>query len=233
MVCQGLKEPDELQSFAVKRVQEIWGDVISRGACQEYLDRSSQKCVSKITGGDYSAPSRRPVRAFDGPQGTIDIARIVKVALNNPNADFKKKRDTAWHGCQARTLEQWKPDTPNTHPQFRLDKFKHTAHGAGIYVTPAFEHAVGYAFRMWNRTPRFAVMHTRSGQRWNYITIMQLAIYDRGVKGVVDESRKTWGGLPSDGWEDQGLEWVVRDASKAQIYGLLFCFFPDDPPQGG
>ena len=26
-VCEGLREPDELQAFALRRVREIWGDV--------------------------------------------------------------------------------------------------------------------------------------------------------------------------------------------------------------
>ena len=94
MVAIGLPEPDMLQSFALRRVEEIWGDVVHRQACQEYLDRSGEKTVSKITGGDYSAPSRRPVKAWDGPQGTVNIARIVKIALRNPNADFKRAGDT-------------------------------------------------------------------------------------------------------------------------------------------
>eukprot|EP00811_Abedinium_folium_P033012 NODE_6007_length_1713_cov_3.201765.p1 GENE.NODE_6007_length_1713_cov_3.201765~~NODE_6007_length_1713_cov_3.201765.p1 ORF type:complete len:397 (-),score=110.30 NODE_6007_length_1713_cov_3.201765:458-1648(-) len=230
MVCGGLHEPDELQSFALARVHEVWGNVVHRKSCQEYLDRSAEQTVSRVTGGEYSAPSRREVRAWPGPQGAICISRIIKVGLRNPNVEFGKKRDTAWHGCQARSLEDWRGEK-NTHPQFRLEKSQACAHGSGIYVTPAFEHAVGYAFRRWDRSPRFASMKTRAGERWNYITIMQLAIYDRGDPGAVEEKTKTWAGLPGDGWDASRLEWVVRDVSKAQIYGILFCFFPNDPPQ--
>ena len=105
--------------------------------------------------------------------------------------------------------------------------------GGGVYVTPAFEHAVGYAFRKWDKSPRFAVFTAPSGERWNYLTVMQLAVYDRGLPGAVKECGKTWGGLPGDGWYAQKLEWIIEDVSKGQIYGILFCFFPDNPPQHG
>jgi len=232
IVAPGLPDPDELQAFALKRVKEIWGDLVNRGNCQEYLDRSGEKITSKVTGSEYSAPSRRPIKVWDGPQGTVNISRIVKVGLRNPNVDFQRPRDTAWHGCQARNLQDWKT-TPNTPPAFRAEKSIHKAHGGGVYVTPAFEHAVGYAFRRWDRSPRFAVHTTPSGMRWNYLTIMQLAVYDRGKPGAVKECKQTWGGLSGDGWDPNRLEWIVEDVSKGQIYGILFCFFPDDPPQGG
>ena len=77
----------------------------------------------------------------------MNIARIVKIALRHPNADFKRARDIEWHGCQA------KPATPNTPPAFRTEKSLHKAHGGGVYVTPAFEHAVGYAFSKWDDAP--------------------------------------------------------------------------------
>jgi len=62
---------------------------------------------------------------------------------------------------------------------------------------------------------------------------MQLAVYDRGLPGAVKECGKTWGGLPGDGWDAQKLELIIEDVSKGQIYGILFCFFPDNPPQHG
>lgn len=235
-VLKGLPDPDQLQAFVLGRVEEIWGPgVVNRRSCQEYLDRSSARVKSTITGGDYSAPSRNPVSGhWGGPQGTVKIARVIKVGINNPNVDFKNvERDTAWHGCQARSLEDWKPDKPGTHPQFRIDKFKHTAHRPGVYVSPSFEQAVLYAFRRWDKQPRFGVMTTKEGERWNYLTVMQLALRDRGVPGVVDECQRTWPNANTDDWDPGKLEWVVRDVSKAQIYGILFCFFPDDPPQGG
>ena len=135
MVAIGLLEPDMLQSFALRRVEQIWSDVVRRPACQEYLDRSGEKTVSNISGGDYSAPSRRPVKAWDGPQGMVDIPRIGKIAVRKPNGDCKRARDTAWHGCQARNLQDWKPAKPNTLPAFRAEKSLHKAHGGGVYVT--------------------------------------------------------------------------------------------------
>jgi len=44
------------------------------------------------------------------------------------------------------------------------------------------------------------------------------------VKGAVGEQHETCGGMLSDR-DDMSIEWVVGDASKVQIYGLLFCFF--------
>jgi len=235
-VCKGLSEPDALQAFAIRRVEQIWGaHVVHRSSCQEYLDRCGARVVSSITKSDYSAPSKSPVTGhWGGPQATVNLARIVKVGIRNPNVDLaKQERDTAWHGCQARTLEDWRPSKPGTHPQFRLDKSIHNAHSRGIYVSPSFEQAVLYAFRKWDKQPRFATWTAPTGERWNYLTVMQLALYGRGVKGVVDECPRTWPAASTDGWDAGKLEWVVRDASKAQIYGILFCFFPDDPAQGG
>ena len=53
------------------------------------------------------------------------------------------------------------------------------------------------------------------------------------MTAAVKECKKTWGGLLGDGWDAQKLEWIVEDVSKGQIFGILFCFFPDDPPQNG
>ena len=62
IVCHGLPTPDELQRMAISRVVEIWGEkVVLRAECQEYLDRSGAKLQSRITGSQYSPPSRNSV----------------------------------------------------------------------------------------------------------------------------------------------------------------------------
>jgi len=235
MVCRGLPNPDELQEFALKQVTDTWGaGVLHREMCQEYLDRSGQIVQNRHTDSAYSPPSRSVVKVGGGSQDMCTIARIIKIGLTNDAADLgsDSKRDTAWHGLAARGLYRWK----ESGPRFRADLAKRTAHGGSVYCTPAFEHAIAYSFRgavsPEPGKPPFAAMKTKAGEKWNYSTIMQLAIYDRGAKGVVEEKHQTFGGAPDDGWDRGKIEWVVHDVSKAQIYGILFCFFPDDKNWG-
>ena len=179
----------------------------------------------------YPLPYRRVISVprgcpISGPDN-FTLARIVKVGLVNPEVDLGQTHDTAWHGIAARGFPNWKVSGP----KFREDLKKRTSHGGSVYVTPAFEHAVAYGFRgivsPEAGRPAFAAMHTARGEKWNYILIMQVAIFDRGTAGVVEEKQKTFPAAPSDGWDDEAIEWVVHDVSKAQIYGILFCFFPD------
>jgi len=231
MVARGLPNPDELQEFVLKQVAAVWGaNTINREMCQEYLDRTGQIVQSRHTDSKYSPPSRRSIKVGGGPQDTCSIARIIKVGISNPQVDLSSavQRDTAWHGLAARGFPRWR----ESGPKFRADLAKRCAHGGSVYCTPAFEHAVAYSFRgavsPEPGKPPFAAMTTSAGQKWNYSCIMQLAIFDRGKAGVVEEKHQTFGGAPTDGWEPGKLEWVVHDVSKAQIYGILFCFFPDN-----
>eukprot|EP00933_Yihiella_yeosuensis_P015175 TRINITY_DN1332_c0_g1_i1.p1 TRINITY_DN1332_c0_g1~~TRINITY_DN1332_c0_g1_i1.p1 ORF type:complete len:459 (+),score=90.46 TRINITY_DN1332_c0_g1_i1:21-1397(+) len=235
IVGRGLPEPDELQSFALNLVKNIWGEeVVSQENSQEYLDRSGNLVQSRLTESMYSPPSRSTVKVGGGPKDSCRIARIIKVGIKNDLADLRKEtqRDTAWHGLSALGLPKWK----ESGPRFRADLAKRTAHGGSVYCTPAFEHAIAYSFRgavspVPGSCP-FAAMTTSLGERWNYIAIMQLAIYDRGTAGVVEEKHQTFGAAPDDGWDRSKIEWVVHDVTKAQIYGVLFCFFPDDQNWG-
>ena len=78
----------------------------------------------------------------------MNIARIVKIAPRKPNADFKRARDTEWHGCQA------KPATPPTRrPHFVLRKAFTWRMVVASMSPPVFEHAVGYAFSKWDDAP--------------------------------------------------------------------------------
>mmetsp|Transcript_97118 Transcript_97118/g.172934 ORF Transcript_97118/g.172934 Transcript_97118/m.172934 type:complete len:510 (+) Transcript_97118:45-1574(+) len=235
MVARGLPHPDELQEFVLEQVAAVWGaNVISREMCQEYLDRTGQIVQSRHTDSQYSPPSRSNIKVGGGAQDACSIARIIKVGINNHNVDLSKAvpRDTAWHGLAARGFPRWR----ESGPKFRADLAKRCAHGGSVYCTPAFEHAVAYSFRgavsPEAGKPPFAAMTTKAGQKWNYSCIMQLAISDRGKKGVVEEKHQTFGSAPTDGWEPGQIEWVVHDVSKAQIYGILFCFFPDDKGWG-
>eukprot|EP00931_Biecheleriopsis_adriatica_P120063 TRINITY_DN95208_c0_g1_i1.p1 TRINITY_DN95208_c0_g1~~TRINITY_DN95208_c0_g1_i1.p1 ORF type:complete len:506 (+),score=47.01 TRINITY_DN95208_c0_g1_i1:66-1583(+) len=230
IISRGLPLADELQAFALKYVEKVWGsEIIKQDACQEYLDRSGQIVTSRVTDSQYSPPSRGKVSVGGGPKDQCNIARIIKIGLNNDQVDFEAgatKRDTAWHGLAARGLHNWR----ESGPRFRADKARRTAHGGSVYCTPAFEHAIAYSFRgavsPEPGKPPFAAMTTRTGEKWNFTAIMQLAIYGRG--SAVQEKHQTFGGAPDDGWDRNKIEWVVHDVSKAQIYGILFCFFPDD-----
>eukprot|EP00747_Dinoflagellata_sp_TGD_P195152 gnl/TRDRNA2_/TRDRNA2_63412_c0_seq1.p1 gnl/TRDRNA2_/TRDRNA2_63412_c0~~gnl/TRDRNA2_/TRDRNA2_63412_c0_seq1.p1 ORF type:complete len:462 (-),score=52.71 gnl/TRDRNA2_/TRDRNA2_63412_c0_seq1:319-1704(-) len=231
IVCRGLPQPDELQQFALRMVQSLWGDdIVVHEACQEYLDRSGQIVQSRLTDSQYSAPSRSKISVGGGPKDSFNFARIIKIGIKNADADLMAKRDTAWHGLAAAGLSNWK----SSGPKFRADLAKRTAHGGSVYCTPAFEHALAYSVRGAVPPPGspvpFASMVTKAGEKWNYSAIMQLAIYDRG--GAVKEKHQTFTTAPTDGWEKGKIEWVVHDVSKAQIYGLLLCFFPDDKAWG-
>lgn len=231
IVCRGLPLPDELQQFALKSIQDLWGDaVVLRDACQEYLDRAGQVITSKVTGTQYSPPSRSNISVGGAPGDKFEFARIIKIGLKNDSADLTAKRDTAWHGLAAASLGKWK----ESGPKFRADLAKRTAHGGSVYCTPAFEHALAYSVRAAvppaGHSVPFAAMTTAAGERWNYSAIMQLAIYDRG--SAVKECWQTFAAAPTDGWDGGKIEWVVHDVSKAQIYGVLFCFFPDSHQWG-
>jgi len=127
-----------------------------------------------------------------------------------------------YHGIAANAFGQW----ASSGPRFKAYSGKF---GDGVYLTPSFQMACMYAFR----TPRTLAGiaeknlasarfgHTKDG-RWNYLVCLQAMVTAKAISKFAGTAFTDAG----DGWDLEGQISVVRDPSEAQIYGVLFCYFP-------
>jgi len=225
---RGLKAGDALQSFALQVVGEVWGS-IDRAHSQEYCDRGATKIVHSGTLSEYTPPSCGPIKSsywtglgVSEERATADIERVVRVGLVNSSAVFDAEHLPLYHGLAANAFDGWAKSGANF--QAYPGKF-----GEGVYLTPSFQMACMYAFRTPKTVasladnnlaaPRFA--STPDG-RWNYLICLQVMADAKAVTKFAGTAFTDAG----DGWDLEAQISVVRSAAEAQIYGVLFCFFP-------
>lgn len=227
---KGLKAGDSLQIHALGVVQSVWGNVIHRAYSQEYLDRGATRILHSGTLSDYTPPSCGPITStywtqslgISEDRATADIERVVRVALTNKEAVFDGAHVPLYHGLAAVTFASWAKSGPAF--QSYPGKF-----GDGIYLTPSFQMACMYAFRQ-PRTmavaaetglaaPRFAAA---PDGRWNYLVCLQVM----ASAAAIEKFKGTAFTDAGDGWDLEAQISIVRDATQAQIYGVLFCYFP-------
>jgi hypothetical protein len=105
------------------------------------------------------------------------------------------------------------------------------AHGRGIYLTPSFTLALGYAFVNCNTGANHYKKFTIGGESWGCAVILQCAVNPNGVE------KKKCTAWSEDKYfemeENRGLvssadaEWLCPDPVSANIlvYGVLACWF--------
>lgn len=227
---RGLKAGDSLQVHALEIVSSVWGSIIDRGHSQEYLDRGTARILHSGTLSEYTPPSCGRISSsywtqdmgLTEQQASADIDRVVRISLLNDKAQFDDTHVPLYHGLAAKGFSGW----AKSGAAFKAYPGKF---GDGVYLTPSFQMACMYAFRE-PRTlaalkegnlakPRFAA--TPDG-RWNYLMCFQVMAEARAVEKFSGTAFTDAG----DGWNLEAQISIVRKAAQAQIYGILFCYFP-------
>jgi len=93
------------------------------------------------------------------------------------------------------------------------------AHGKGLYTTPSFRMAASYGYRDWDGESRHAIGGPR---RTKFLAVLMLAV---PKEEVTVEGQGTAFSHNNDDWDRTRIEWVIKDAAQAQVFGVLMCYF--------
>lgn len=228
---KGLPAPDAFQLHALETVH-IWGLDVAREFSQEYGERGASQVIH-IRGHVYSPPTtgwvgipptmhksfsregmnygRIPKQAWE-----CHIDRVVKIGISNEHADFNDP--VAYHGVRADR------DAPLPTGRWRgslrplVLEATRGCRGRGAYLTPSFGMAASYAFRSWTSEERFS-RHGPDGTC--FLVVLMCAV----PQGKYTPARGSAFSHNSDGWQQDAIEWVVKDPRDAKVYGALFCYF--------
>jgi len=251
---KGLPHPDEYQTHALDTVA-AWGMQVSRDYCQEYAERRYDR-IRHIRGHHYSppgpgwvciAPAHHPGLAQPEHEGLpipqlraeryelvspetweCHIDRVIKIGIKNEQVNFDDP--VLYHGlptCPGSPLvsSNWKGGLD---PPVLLAT--NGFHGKGLYTTPtpSFRMAASYAYRSCkNGDQRFATGGPASS---NYMAVLMLAV---PPDEIGTKAKGTAFSHNTDGWDRTELEWVVPNAERAQVFGVLMCYFQTRPKASG
>ena len=209
-----LPEPKEEHEVFALEMCTGWlgGASIAMEHSQVYYTRGVE--LASHSNSDLYSP---PTTGCIG-RSQADVVKVVKVGLENCNAQFNAEHDVAYHGLPAHQMQQF--DLAEAAPRFRLKPSADGAHGPGVYLTRSFRMASVYAYEDWEGGTRFAV-----GPSGQHFTVVAMCSVPKSC------SRKCAGTAFADnhdGWESAEIELVVQP-EHVHVYGLLFCFFNPDP----
>lgn len=227
ILYKGLPDPlDGLQQHAMDFVSGMWGaDIVYRRFCQEYGMRNHARVVHVSGSKEYTPPSTGRLMTFHG--GSVVVERAVKIAIRNPKPDLDTW-DISYHGIDTHARDRWKASGP-------MFSGYGGAHGPGIYTTPSFSLAGAYAVRRWTREWRYDDVPAEYCEGMHFIAILMCAL----EPGKFKKCNNTAAGASAstEGWQNAGAEWVIpgepgKEVPGAQIYGVNFCYFRDNPRVG-